>query len=109
MEAYVDNGSGPFEHLNRLVNTYEDSNFAWKYLWITTFFLAEHVTAFKQDLSQLVDNLNEFTYLEIFGNIYYEKVEAYRLMAQTLFPHSRVDVEVTKFRLWLWIFVFFLE
>ncbi|CAF4604129.1 unnamed protein product [Rotaria sp. Silwood2] len=63
--------------------------------------IAQHVTIFEQDLSQLVKNLKEFTFLDIFGNIHYEKVEPYRLMAQALFPHSRVDVEISRFRLWL--------
>ncbi|CAF4057748.1 unnamed protein product, partial [Rotaria sp. Silwood2] len=63
--------------------------------------IAQHVTIFEQDLSQLVKNLKEFTFLDIFGEIHYEKVEPYRLMAESLFPHSRVDVEISRFRLWI--------
>ncbi|CAF4776343.1 unnamed protein product [Rotaria sp. Silwood1] len=59
----------------------------------------QHVTIFEQDLSQLVKNLKEFTFLDIFGEIHHEKVEPYRLMTQSLFPHSRVDVEISRFRL----------
>ncbi|CAF4462038.1 unnamed protein product, partial [Rotaria sp. Silwood2] len=61
----------------------------------------QHVTVFEQDLSQLVKELKEFTFLTIYGEIHYEKVEAYRSMVQARFPHSRVNVEMSRFRLWL--------
>ncbi|CAF4089302.1 unnamed protein product [Rotaria magnacalcarata] len=35
------------------------------------------------------------------SKIHYEKVEAYRSMVQIRFPDSRVDVEMSRFRLWL--------
>ncbi|CAM4942039.1 unnamed protein product [Rotaria socialis] len=62
--------------------------------------IAQHVNVFQQDLCQLVERLKEFTFLDIYGTINYEKVQAYRLMIQTCFPHSRNDVKVSRFRLW---------
>ncbi|CAF4621403.1 unnamed protein product, partial [Rotaria sp. Silwood2] len=63
--------------------------------------IAQHVNVFEQDLCQLIEKLKEFTFLDIYGEIHYEKVEAYRLMIQNCFPHSQNDVEVSRFRLWL--------
>jgi hypothetical protein len=63
--------------------------------------LATHAVVFEQDLCQLVKKLKEFTFLTIYGQIHYEKVEAYRLMVQARFPNSRINVEISKFRLWL--------
>ncbi|CAF1495773.1 unnamed protein product, partial [Rotaria sp. Silwood1] len=65
--------------------------------WTTT----QHVAIFEQDLCQLVENLKEFTFLDINGEIHYEKVESYRSMVQTRFPHCRSDVGILRFRLWL--------
>jgi hypothetical protein len=64
-------------------------------------FLVQHVTVFEQDLCQLVMNLKEFIFLDIYGGIPLEKVQAYRSMAQTRFSKSRIDVELSRFRLWL--------
>ncbi|CAF4111169.1 unnamed protein product [Rotaria sp. Silwood2] len=61
----------------------------------------DHVTVFEQDLSQLFDQLKEFIFVDICGIIRREKVEPYRLMAQTRFPNSRIDVQLTRFRLWI--------
>ncbi|CAF5090327.1 unnamed protein product, partial [Rotaria sp. Silwood1] len=61
----------------------------------------QHVAIFEQDLCQLVENLKEFTFLDINGEIHYEKVESYRSMVQTRFPHCRSDVGILRFRLWL--------
>ncbi|CAF4608452.1 unnamed protein product, partial [Rotaria sp. Silwood2] len=61
----------------------------------------QHVVVFGQDLCQLIDKLKDFTLLDIYGEIHYNKVEPYRLMVQARFPHSRVDVEISRFRLWL--------
>ncbi|CAF1457119.1 unnamed protein product [Rotaria sordida] len=63
--------------------------------------IAQHVDVFEQDLCELVKNLKEFTFLDICGKIHYEKVEPYRLMVQARFPNSRIDVEISRFRLWL--------
>ncbi|CAF2953042.1 unnamed protein product [Rotaria sp. Silwood2] len=65
--------------------------------WTST----QHVAVFEQDLCQLVETLKEFIFLDIYGEIHKEKVEPYRLMAQTRFPNSRINVEVSRFRLWL--------
>jgi hypothetical protein len=56
---------------------------------------------FEQDLCQLTEQLKEFTFLDIFGEIPSEKVEPYRVMIQSRFPHSRIVVEMLRFRLWL--------
>ncbi|CAF3956624.1 unnamed protein product [Rotaria sp. Silwood1] len=61
----------------------------------------QHVAIFEQDLCQLTENLKEFTFLDIYGKIDYEKVEPYRLMVQARFPNSRIDVEISRFCLWL--------
>ncbi|CAF4554922.1 unnamed protein product, partial [Rotaria sp. Silwood2] len=63
--------------------------------------IAQHVAVFQQDLCQLVEKLKEFTFLDIYGEILYEKVESYRSIVQARFPYSRTDVEIAKFRLWL--------
>ncbi|CAF2871504.1 unnamed protein product [Rotaria sp. Silwood2] len=63
--------------------------------------IAKHVAIFEKDLCQLVEKLKEFTFLDIYGEIHYEKVEPYRLMVQSCFPNSRIDVEISRFRLWL--------
>ncbi|CAF4048051.1 unnamed protein product [Rotaria sp. Silwood2] len=60
-----------------------------------------HVAVFEQDLCELVKNLKEFTFLDIYGEIYYKKVEPYRLMTKRRFRNSRIDVDISRFRLWL--------
>ncbi|CAF3887456.1 unnamed protein product [Rotaria sordida] len=61
----------------------------------------QHVVVFEQDLYQLVKKLKEFIFLDIYGEIHYEKVEPYRLMVQASFPNSRIDIGISRFRLWL--------
>ncbi|CAF3843557.1 unnamed protein product [Rotaria sordida] len=63
--------------------------------------IAQHMAVFEQDLCQLVEKLKEFTFLDIYDEIHYEKVEVYRSMLQVRFPHSRIDVKISRFRLWL--------
>ncbi|CAF4912309.1 unnamed protein product, partial [Rotaria sp. Silwood1] len=63
--------------------------------------IAQHVAIFEQNLCQLVEELKEFTFLDIYGEIHYEKIEPYRLMVQARFPNSRIDVAISRFRLWL--------
>ncbi|CAM4944871.1 unnamed protein product [Rotaria socialis] len=63
--------------------------------------IAQHVAIFERDLCRLVENLKEFTFLDINGEIHYEKVESYRSMVQARFPHCRSDVGILRFRLWL--------
>ncbi|CAF3836111.1 unnamed protein product [Rotaria sp. Silwood1] len=65
--------------------------------WTST----QHVAVFQQDICQLVEKLKEFTFLDIYGEILYEKVESYRSMVQARFPNSRIDVGIARFRLWL--------
>ncbi|CAF3061063.1 unnamed protein product [Rotaria sp. Silwood2] len=73
----------------------------WKRSLSTVESINDHVTVFEQDLSQLFDQLKEFIFVDICGIIPREKVEPYRLMAQTRFPNSRIDVQLTRFRLWI--------
>ncbi|CAF4304359.1 unnamed protein product [Rotaria sp. Silwood2] len=73
----------------------------WKRSLSTLESINDHATVFEQDLSQLVEQLKEFIFLDIRGIIPCEKVEPYRLMAQTRFPNSRIDVQLTRFRLWI--------
>ncbi|CAF3660703.1 unnamed protein product [Rotaria sp. Silwood1] len=61
----------------------------------------EHATIFEQDLSQLVEQLKQFVFLDIYGNISSKKVKPYRLMVQTRFSNSRFDVHISRFRLWM--------
>jgi hypothetical protein len=85
-----------------LVYTHKYNNYIRKNKFIIyIFILAQHVAIFEQDLCQLVEELKEFTFLDIYGEIHSEKVEPYRLMAQARFPNSRIDVETSRFRLWL--------
>ncbi|CAF0745482.1 unnamed protein product [Rotaria sordida] len=60
----------------------------------------QHVAVFEQDLCQLTGKLKDFIFLDIYGEIHYEKVEPYRSMVQARFPDSRIDVEISRFRLW---------
>jgi hypothetical protein len=68
---------------------------------INSCYLDEHVTVFEQDLSQLVEQLKQLVFLDIYGIIPSEKVKPYHLMVQTRFPNSRFDVQILRFRLWM--------
>ncbi len=59
------------------------------------------MSIFEHDLCQLVEELKDFTVLEMYGEIPYEKVEPYLVMVQTHFPRSHTCVELSRFRLWL--------
>ncbi|UJR38484.1 hypothetical protein I4U23_031152 [Adineta vaga] len=50
---------------------------------------AQQVTVFEQDLCQLVEQLQHFVFLDIYGVIRYEKVQVYHSMVQTRFPNCR--------------------
>ncbi|CAF2946704.1 unnamed protein product, partial [Rotaria sp. Silwood2] len=63
--------------------------------------IAQHATVFEQDLCQLVEQLKQFVFLDIYGEIPYEKAEAYYSMVQTRFPNSRNHVDISRFCLWL--------
>jgi hypothetical protein len=49
---------------------------------------------------ELIEQLKEFVYLDIYGHIYDEKIEPYRSMVQTCFPNRRVFIDKSRFRLW---------
>ncbi|CAF4057990.1 unnamed protein product, partial [Rotaria magnacalcarata] len=63
--------------------------------------IAEHTNVFEQDLSQLIERLKEFVFLDIRGKIDPGKLEPYRTMAETCFPQSRIEIGLTRFRLWM--------
>lgn len=44
--------------------------------------------------------MKELVFLDIHGEIRREKVEPYRSMVQALFPYSRYDIEIFRFRVW---------
>ena len=44
--------------------------------------------------------MKQLLFLDIHGEIHKEKIEPYRPMVQTLFPHARIDIELFQFRLW---------
>jgi hypothetical protein len=64
-------------------------------------YLDEHVIVFEQDLCQLVEQLKQFVYLDIYGDTDYEKVEPYYLMVQKRFPNSRIYIQPSRFSLWI--------
>ncbi|CAF3837618.1 unnamed protein product [Rotaria magnacalcarata] len=49
----------------------------------------------------IVEQLKHFVFLDIYGAIPYQKVQAYRSMVQTRFPNCRSHVDVSRFCLWL--------
>ena len=63
-------------------------------------FLAEHVSIFQYDLSQLIQQLKQFTFLDIYGRIDGQKIEPYRSMIQRCFPNSRVNIQIRRLCLW---------
>lgn len=65
------------------------------------FCLVQHIDLFESNLSQLFDQLRRLVYLEIYGKIPLTKVEPYRIMAQNRFPNGRIDIDMSRFRLWI--------
>ncbi|CAF4593623.1 unnamed protein product, partial [Rotaria sp. Silwood2] len=63
--------------------------------------IVQHVNVFEQDLCQLIERLKQFVFLDIHGEIIPEKLKPYRSMVQKCFPHSRINIELTRFRLWI--------
>ena len=55
---------------------------------------------FEQNLCELIGELKEFIYLDIYGQIDQEKIEPYRVMVITRFPNSRIFINKRRFRLW---------
>lgn len=58
------------------------------------------MAVFEQDLCQLFEQLKALTFLDISGKLDYEKKEPYYSMVRDRFPESRIDVELSRFRLW---------
>ncbi|CAF4072031.1 unnamed protein product, partial [Rotaria sp. Silwood1] len=63
--------------------------------------IAQFVNVFQNDLCQLTEKLQQFVFLDIHGRIDVEKMNLYRSMVKKCFPHSKVDVKVSRFRLWI--------
>ncbi|CAF4278981.1 unnamed protein product, partial [Rotaria sp. Silwood2] len=63
--------------------------------------IVQHVNIFEQDLCQLVDQLKQLLFLDIYGSIENEKTEAYRIMIQKRFCNSQFLLERSRFRLWI--------
>ncbi|CAF0998932.1 unnamed protein product [Rotaria sordida] len=63
--------------------------------------ITQHVNIFEQDLCQLVEQLKQFVFLDIHGKIDPGKLEPYRSMIQKCFPCSIIDIELSRFRLWI--------
>lgn len=59
------------------------------------------MNVFEQDLNQLVERLKHFVFLDIHGKIDPGKLNPYRSMVQKCFPHSKIEIELTRFRFWL--------
>ncbi|CAF1204803.1 unnamed protein product [Rotaria sp. Silwood1] len=51
------------------------------------------------DLSQLLEQLKQFVFLDIYGINLREKVESYRFMIQSRFLNSQFDIQISRFRL----------
>ncbi|CAF3338389.1 unnamed protein product, partial [Rotaria sp. Silwood2] len=63
--------------------------------------IVDHVAVFEQNLCQLVQNLKELVFIDIYGRIHPEKIEPFRSMVKSRFPNSRLHIEMSKFRLWI--------
>ncbi|CAF3795393.1 unnamed protein product [Rotaria sp. Silwood1] len=63
--------------------------------------IAQFVNVFQNDLCQLTEKLQQFVFLDIHGRIDVEKMNLYRSMVKKCFSHSKVDVKVSRFRLWI--------
>lgn len=56
---------------------------------------------FEKDLCQLIEQLKQIVYLDIYGKIDSKKVKSYHLIVQKLFPNSRNDIQISRFSLWI--------
>ncbi|CAF1266246.1 unnamed protein product [Rotaria sordida] len=63
--------------------------------------IVDHVVVFEQNLCELVQNLKELVFIDIYGRIHSEKIEPFRSMVKRRFPNSRLHIEISKFRLWI--------
>ncbi|CAF3833516.1 unnamed protein product [Rotaria magnacalcarata] len=57
----------------------------------------EHVSIFEHELSQLIQQLKQFSFLDIYGQIDRQKIKPYRSMIQKRFPNSRLNIQTTSF------------
>ncbi|CAF1070763.1 unnamed protein product [Rotaria sordida] len=73
----------------------------WRRTLCTPESINEHVIVFEKDLCQLVEQLKEFVYLDIYGRIGPEKVKLYHSMVQKRFPNSRIYIQISRFSLWI--------
>ncbi|CAF1492066.1 unnamed protein product [Rotaria sp. Silwood1] len=64
-------------------------------------FALKSLTGTEHNLYQFVEQLKQLVYWKIFGKIAREKVKSYRLMIQTRFPNSQIDIQILKCRLWM--------
>ena len=62
--------------------------------------LEKHVILFRANLSHLIEQMKELIFLDIRGKTHEQKVQPYRSMIQTLFPHCRSSVEIFRCTLW---------
>ncbi|CAF4489348.1 unnamed protein product [Rotaria socialis] len=60
----------------------------------------EHVSIFEYDLFQLIPQLKQFSFLDIYGRTDRQKIELYRSMVHKRFPNSRRNIPTTRFCLW---------
>ena len=72
-----------------------------EFIIIKFLLLDEHRNIFEQDLSQLVEQLKQFVFLDIYGQISERKLQSYYSMIQSRFPNSQFDIQISRFRLWI--------
>ncbi|CAF3666934.1 unnamed protein product [Rotaria sp. Silwood1] len=83
---------------NLNIETYTISQTTLEQIFLS---IAQHVNVFEHDLCQLVEQLKQLACLDIYGKTAREKVECYRLMVENRFPNSRIDIQMSRFRLWM--------
>ncbi|CAF2662863.1 unnamed protein product [Rotaria sp. Silwood2] len=71
--------------------------------------IVEHVSIFENDLSQLIQQLKRFAFLDISGRIGRQKIEPYRSMVQKRFPNSQFDITIIRFPLWFCSFTYSIQ
>ncbi|CAF1228989.1 unnamed protein product [Rotaria magnacalcarata] len=60
----------------------------------------ENISIFEYDLSQLLQQLKQFSFLDIYDRTDRQKIELYRSMVHKRFPNSRLNIQTTRFCLW---------
>lgn len=71
----------------------------YSYPWLFSL-VDEHVQVFREDLTQLVNQLTKLVFLDIYGQSAHVNVLAYRLMVEQSFPNSRFYIDSSRCRLW---------